>query len=243
MFCEPSYLPGSQTVLQAGTIMFGSVLSALSVGFLKTLEIFGLTLVGAIPLGLLICLGSMSRLQPLKYVIRCIVWVIRGTPLMLQLLVIYYGPGLILGDNWWGSGEHGRFVATIAAFIINYACYFSEIFRGGIQSIPTGQWEAAESLNLTKTQTFIRVIFPQAVRDAFPSIANQLLLLIFGTSVMSILDVRELTQTASILNSKSFRSMEIFTTVMLFYYAVTALILLAARISYKKWFASKTDRR
>lgn len=115
--------------------------------------------------------------------------------------------------------------------------------RGGIQSIPKGQWEAAESLCLSKTSAFIRVIFPQAVRDAFPSIANQLVLLIFGTSVLSILDVRELTQTASILNSQSFRSMEIFTFVMLFYYAVTALILLFTRLAYKKWFASKTERR
>ena len=192
MFCEPSYLPGSQTVLQAGTIMFGSVLSALSVGFLKTLEIFGLTLVGAIPLGLLICLGSMSRLQPLKYVIRCIVWVIRGTPLMLQLLVIYYGPGLILGDNWWGSGEHGRFVATIAAFIINYACYFSEIFRGGIQSIPVGQNEAGYVLGLTKAQIFFRITLLQVIKRIVPPMSNEIITLVKDTSLSRIIALQEL---------------------------------------------------
>ena len=192
MFCEPSYLPGSQTVLQAGTIMFGSVLSALSVGFLKTLEIFGLTLVGAIPLGLLICLGSMSRLQPLKYVIRCIVWVIRGTPLMLQLLVIYYGPGLILGDNWWGSGEHGRFVATIAAFIINYACYLSEIFRGGIQSIPVGQNEAGYVLGLTKSQIFFRITLLQVIKRIVPPMSNEIITLVKDTSLSRIIALQEL---------------------------------------------------
>ncbi len=192
MLCEPSFLPGSQTVLQAGTIMFGSVLSALSVGFLKTLEIFGLTLVGAIPLGLLICLGSMSRLQPLKYVIRCIVWVIRGTPLMLQLLVIYYGPGLILGDNWWGSGEHGRFVATIAAFIINYACYFSEIFRGGIQSIPVGQNEAGYVLGLTKSQIFFRITLLQVIKRIVPPMSNEIITLVKDTSLSRIIALQEL---------------------------------------------------
>ena len=191
MFCEPSCLPGSQTVLQAGTIMFGSVLSALSVGFLKTLEIFGLTLVGAIPLGLLICLGSMSRLQPLKYLIRCIVWVIRGTPLMLQLLVIYYGPGLILGDNWWGSGEHGRFVATIAAFIINYACYFSEIFRGGIQSIPVGQNEAGYVLGLTKSQIFFRITLLQVIKRIVPPMSNEIITLVKDTSLSRIIALQE----------------------------------------------------
>ena len=163
--------------------MFASVISALSVGFLKTLEIFGLTLVGAIPLGLLICLGSMSRLQPLKYVIRCIVWVIRGTPLMLQLLVIYYGPGLILGDNWWGSGEHGRFIATIAAFIINYACYFCEIFRGGIQSIPVGQHEAGYVLGMTKSQIFFRITLLQVIKRIVPPMSNEIITLVKDTSL------------------------------------------------------------
>ena len=172
--------------------MFASVISALSVGFLKTLEIFGLTLVGAIPLGLLICLGSMSRLQPLKYVIRCIVWVIRGTPLMLQLLVIYSGPGRILGDNWRGSGEHGRFIATIAAFIINYACYFCEIFRGGIQSIPVGQHEAGYVLGMTKSQIFFRITLLQVIKRIVPPMSNEIITLVKDTSLSRIIALQEL---------------------------------------------------
>ncbi|MBQ9031886.1 MAG: amino acid ABC transporter permease [Parasporobacterium sp.] len=172
--------------------MFANVLSALSIGFLKTLEIFGLTLVGAIPLGLLICLGAMTRIRVVKYVIRFLVWVIRGTPLMLQLLVIYYGPGLIIGDNWWGSGEHGRFIATIVAFIINYACYFSEIFRGGIQSIPVGQQEAGFVLGLTKAQIFFRITLLQVVKRIVPPMSNEIITLVKDTSLSRIIALQEL---------------------------------------------------
>ena len=172
--------------------MFGNVLNALNVGFLKTLEIFGLTLVGAIPLGLLICLGVMCRLRILKYVLKTIVWVIRGTPLMLQLLVIYYGPGLILGRNWWGSGEHGRFIATIVAFIINYACYFSEIYRGGIQSVPIGQEEAGLVLGMTKSQIFFRVKLLQMIKRIVPPMSNEVITLVKDTSLARIIGFQEI---------------------------------------------------
>ena len=172
--------------------MFANVISALSTGFLTTLEIFALTLVGAIPLGLLICLGEMSRLKPLSYVLKLVVWLIRGTPLMLQLLVIYYGPGLIIGDNWWGSGEHGRFVATIVAFIINYACYFSEIFRGGIQSIPVGQHEAGYVLGMTKSQIFFKVTLLQVVKRIVPPMSNEIITLVKDTSLSRIIALQEL---------------------------------------------------
>ena len=171
--------------------MFGTVLGALNTGFLKTLEIFGLTLVGAIPLGLLICLGVMCRFRPLSYILKLIVWIIRGTPLMLQLLVIYYGPGLILGSNWWGSGEHGRFIATIAAFIINYSCYFSEIFRGGIQSIPIGQHEAGYVLGMTKSQIFFRVTLLQVVKRIVPPMSNEIITLVKDTSLSRIIALEE----------------------------------------------------
>ncbi|MCR4669146.1 MAG: amino acid ABC transporter permease [Clostridia bacterium] len=206
-------------------------------GVLMTAEISVICFFTSLILGTICSIVRFAK-KPriLFWIITAYVEIMRNTPLLVQLFFVYFGmPQLGFSFSPLATG--------LLVLTLNSGAYYCEIMRGGIQSIPTGQWEAAESLNLTKTQTFIRVIFPQAVRDAFPSIANQLLLLIFGTSVMSILDVRELTQTASILNSKSFRSMEIFTTVMLFYYAVTALILLAARISYKKWFASKTDRR
>ena len=171
--------------------MFGNVISALNVGFLKTLEIFGLTLLGAIPLGLLICLGVMCRLRILKYILKLIVWVIRGTPLMLQLLVIYYGPGLILGSNWWGSGEHGRFIATIVAFIINYSCYFSEIFRGGIQSIPVGQHEAGYVLGMTRSQIFFRVTLLQVIKRIVPPMSNEIITLVKDTSLSRIIALEE----------------------------------------------------
>ena len=172
--------------------MFTSVLSALNIGFLKTLELFALTLVGAIPLGLIICFGAMSRIRVLKYIIKCIVWIIRGTPLMLQLLIIYYGPGLILGDNWWGIGEYGRFIATIVAFIINYSCYFSEIFRGGIQAVPIGQHEAGYVLGMTRSQIFFRVTLLQVVKRIVPPMSNEIITLVKDTSLSRIIALQEI---------------------------------------------------
>ena len=134
--------------------MFATVIGALNAGFLKTLALFAVTLIGAIPLGLVISFGSMSRFSPLRYLTKAVVWVIRGTPLMLQLIIIFFIPGRIFDHNPWGTGEEGRFLASCIAFIINYACYFSEIYRGGIQGVPVGQNEAAQVLGLTKSQTF-----------------------------------------------------------------------------------------
>ena len=111
------------------------VLPALNAGFLQTLKLFVVTLVGALPLGLVIAFGAMSRFKPLSLFTKLVIWIIRGTPLMIQLLIIYYFPGLVLDNPIWGSGEKGRFLAASVAFIFNYACYFAEIFRGGIESI------------------------------------------------------------------------------------------------------------
>ena len=171
--------------------MFITVVNSLNTGFLKTLEIFILTLAGAIPLGLVICLGAMSKLGALRGILKTIVWVIRGTPLMLQLLIIYYGPGLILGNNWWGSGERGRFIATIVAFIINYACYFSEIFRGGIQAIPIGQHEAGYVLGMTKSQIFFRVTLLQVIKRIVPPMSNEIITLVKDTSLSRIIALQE----------------------------------------------------
>ena len=118
------------------------VLGALNSGFLQTLRLFFITLIGAVPLGLVIAFGSMSRFRPLSMLSKLLVWIIRGTPLMIQLLIIFYFPGLVLGKQIWGGGEAGRFLAAAISFILNYACYFSEIYRGGIQSVPVGQEEA-----------------------------------------------------------------------------------------------------
>lgn len=171
--------------------MFQTVLSSLSLGFLKSLEIFALTLFGAIPLGLIISLGSMSRFKPLNYLIKVIVWIIRGTPLMLQLLIIYYGPGIILGNNWWGSGANGRFIAAMVAFIFNYACYFSEIFRGGIEGVPRGQREAGQVLGMTNTQIFFKVTLMQVIKRIVPPMGNEIITLVKDTSLVRVIAVYE----------------------------------------------------
>lgn len=172
--------------------MFLSVVESLSLGFLKALEIFALTLLGAIPLGLVVSLGSMSRVKPLSLLVKLIVWIVRGTPLMLQLLIIYYGPGIILGNNWWGSGSTGRFYAAMVAFILNYACYFSEIFRGGIEGVPKGQREAGQVLGMTNTQIFFRVTLMQVIKRIVPPMGNEIITLVKDTSLVRVIAVYEI---------------------------------------------------
>mgnify|MGYP002597558726 CR=1 FL=1 len=138
--------------------MFANVTLSLMGGFVTTVQLFCLTLVFALPLGLLISFGSMSRITPLRALIKIIVWIVRGTPLMLQLLIIYYGPGILFDNNIWGGGANGRLTAALAAFIINYACYFSEIYRGGIESISKGQIEAGQGLGMTRSQKFFNLM-------------------------------------------------------------------------------------
>ena len=170
--------------------MLQEVLLSLCDGFLKTLELFGLTLLGAIPLGLLICFGSMSRIPVLRWLIKAIVWVVRGTPLMLQLVIIYFGPGL-LGYPIWGGGSAGRMSAAAVAFIFNYACYFSEIYRGGIESIPKGQYEAGQVLGLTKQQVFFRIVLKQVIKRILPPMSNEIITLVKDTSLARIISVYE----------------------------------------------------
>ena len=172
--------------------MFSTVIQSLNTGFLRSLEVFALTLLGALPLGLLISLGSMSRFTPLKALVKFVVWIVRGTPLMLQLLGIYYGPGILFGDNWWGGGAAGRFTAAVLTFIFNYACYFSEIFRGGIEGVPRGQREAGQVLGLTNGQIFFRVTLLQVVKRIVPPIGNEIITLVKDTSLVRVIAVYEL---------------------------------------------------
>ena len=172
--------------------MFFTVTSSLLVGFLETLKLFFLTQVFALPLGLLICFGSMSKAKIIRYPIRFIIWVVRGTPLMLQLLIIYYGPGIFLGVNVWGSETSGRFIAALVAFVFNYACYFSEIYRGGIQSIPVGQYEAGKVLGMTDKQIFFKVILLQLVKRIVPPISNEIITLVKDTSLARVIAVYEI---------------------------------------------------
>ena len=172
--------------------MFTTVTLSLLGGFWGTLKLFILTLVFSLPLGLVISFGSMSKRVVLRLPIRFIIWVIRGTPLMLQLLVIFYGPGIFLNKNLWGSGSEGRFTAALVAFVINYACYFSEIFRGGIQSIPKGQYEAAAVLGLSRTQTFFKIILLQVIKRIVPPISNEVITLVKDTSLARVIAFYEI---------------------------------------------------
>ena len=170
--------------------MFIEVTLKLCEGFLTTLEIFGLTLLFSLPLGLIISFGSMSRFKPLKWLVKLFVWIIRGTPLMLQLIIVYFGPGL-LAASLARSGSTGLIysfseylnsfsplVATIFAFSVNYACYFSEIYRGGIESIPRGQYEAGQVLGMTRTQIFFRVVLLQVIKRILPPMSNEIITLV-----------------------------------------------------------------
>lgn len=168
------------------------VLRSLNEGFGQTLRLFFVTLAGALPLGLVISFGSMSRFAPLKWFTRLFVGLIRGTPLMIQLLIFFYFPGLILKNNIWGSGEAGRFAAASIAFIINYACYFSEIYRGGIQGIPAGQEEAGLVLGMTRRQIFFKVKLMQMVKRIVPPISNEIITLVKDTSLARIISLQEI---------------------------------------------------
>ena len=172
--------------------MLATVLTALCEGFLRTLELFALTLLGALPFGLVILFGSMSRFKPLSLFTRFIVWVVRGTPLMLQLLIIYYGPGLLFGVQLWGGGTAGRYTAALTAFIFNYACYFSEIYRGGIEAIPKGQTEAGQVLCMSRSQIFFRVTLLQVIKRILPPISNEVITLVKDTSLARVILVYEI---------------------------------------------------
>ena len=171
--------------------MTQQVFQALNQGALVTLRLFALTLLGAVPLGLVIALGAMTQFRPLRYLTRSIIWVVRGTPLMLQLSAIYFGPGL-LGYNLWGTGRHGRWIAVITAFILNYACYFAEIYRGGLESIPKGQYEAGQVLGMTRPQIFFRVILKQVIQRILPPMGNEVITLVKDTSLAFVLAYTEM---------------------------------------------------
>lgn len=168
------------------------VINSLNVGFVQTLRLFFVTLLGAVPLGLVIAFGSMSRLKNVSGITRLVVWIVRGSPLMIQLLIIYYFPGLVLQNPIWGGGESGRFMAAAVAFIFNYACYFSEIFRGGIQSIPVGQIEAGRVLGMTKSQIFWRVKLLQVIKAIVPPMSNEIITLVKDTSLARIIALQEI---------------------------------------------------
>ncbi|NLV99225.1 MAG: amino acid ABC transporter permease [Clostridiaceae bacterium] len=178
------------------------IVSRLSESFLLNARLFASTLIFAIPLGLIIAFGSMSRFAPLRKLVRIFVWIVRGTPLMLQLMIIFYGPGLLQMSFSWPGGATGRFVAATVAFVINYACYFSEIFRGGIESIPKGQHEAGLVLGMTKSQIFFKVTLLQVVKRILPPTGNEVITLVKDTSLARIIANKEIIMMAGEYSSK-----------------------------------------
>lgn len=169
------------------TQLFLEVTKSLLEGLGVTAKLFFLTLVFALPLGLIVSFGSMSKIKIIKYITKAFVWVIRGTPLMLQLIVVYYGPGLIFKMDLME-----RFNAVLIAFVINYSCYFSEIYRGGIESIPKGQYEAGQVLGMTKSQIFFKVVLFQVIKRIVPPMSNEIITLVKDTSLARIIAVYEI---------------------------------------------------
>jgi polar amino acid transport system permease protein len=201
------------------------ILGRLSESFLLNCELFALTLLFAIPLGLLVAFGSMSRFAPLKGLVKTFVWIIRGTPLMLQVIVIYLGPGLLGFTTPWPSGSAGRMTAAVVAFAINYACYFSEIYRGGIEAIPKGQTEAGQVLGMTKTQIFFKVTLLQVIKRILPPMGNEIITLVKDTSLANIISNKEIIMMAKEYSAKGL-IWPLFSTAIYFLVFVGVLTLL-----------------
>lgn len=167
-------------------------------GFKVTFYIFAATLVMSLPLGLIVTFGSMSRIRPLRWLVRTLVWIIRGTPLMLQVIIVFFGPGLL-----WEGDALPRVTAVLIAFVINYAAYFSEIFRGGIESIPQGQYEAGQVLGMTKSQVFFKIVLFQVFKRVVPPLGNEIITLVKDTSIARVIAVQEIIMVAQNFTSKA----------------------------------------
>ena len=174
--------------------MFWTVTIALLQGMGELLKIFFLTLLFSLPLGLLIAFALRSRCRPISWLFNIIVWIIRGTPLMLQLIIIFYGPGKWFDNNIWAYFSDGRMAACVVAFVINYACYFAVIYRGGIEGVPVGQREAGEVLGMTRSQIFFKVTLLQMVKRIVPPMSNEIITLVKDTSLARIIAIMELTK-------------------------------------------------
>ena len=209
---------------------FSTMLSMVGEGFLVSLQIFFLTLLGSLPLGLIIAFGRMSKCKPLSLIVQFYISLMRGTPLMLQLMVVYYVPFFGFGVS---MGEGYRFTATLIAFVINYSAYFAEIYRSGIQSIPRGQYEAADVLGYSRLQTFFIIIFPQVVKRIIPPITNEVITLVKDTSLSFVLSVPEMFTTAKAIAAAQ-KSMVAFAIAGAFYYVFNAVVAFAMNRFEKK---------
>ena len=209
---------------------FGTMMELLGSGLVFTVQIFLVTLVGSLPLGVLVAFGRMSRFKPVALVTRFYISVMRGTPLMLQLMALMFGPyylfGLQMGPDW-------KYIACSIGFIINYAAYFAEIYRSGIQSIPRGQYEAAEVLGYSRVQTFARIVMPQVAKRILPAMGNEIITLVKDTSLAFAIGVAEMFSTAKALVASQ-RSMMPFAISALFYWGFNFLVeIILGRIEKK----------
>ena len=195
------------------------IIQSLTSGFLLNVLIFFTTLVGAVPLGLLIMFGTRSKIKPLAWIFKTVVWVIRGTPLMLQLIAVFFLPSILFGQTF------DRVTAAIIAFVINYACYFSEIYRGGIEAVPKGQTEAGQVLGMTKSQIFFKVTLLQVVKRILPPMGNEVITLVKDTSLANVIANKEIIMMAKEYSAKGL-IWPLFSTALFFLVFVGALTLL-----------------
>ena len=209
--------------------LFLEVTMRLLSGFGVTCKLFILTLVFSLPLGLLISFGTMAKFKPISALFRVIVWIVRGVPLMLQIFIVFYVPGFV-----FGSPIADRFVAALVAFSLNYACYFSEIFRAGIQAVPRGQWEAGEVLGMTKFQIFTRVIFQQVVKRIIPPMGNEIITLVKDTALARVISVVEIIKKAEIILAEDAIIWPLFYTAAFYLIFVGVLTLLFGYIEKKQ---------
>lgn len=203
------------------------IAASLFKGFGLNSALFAITLLAAVPLGLIITFGTMSKFKPLKWLMKIFVWVIRGTPLMLQLYVVYYGPGIL-----FGTPMKNRFFAACLAFVINYAAYFSEIYRGGIEAIPKGQYEAGQVLGMTKTQVFFKVVMFQVIKRIVPPMGNEIITLVKDTSLANVISVLEIIMCAERYTKQGLIG-PLFATAIYFLAFVGVLTLLLGYIEKK----------
>ena len=194
-------------------------------GFGVSAQVFALPLLGSIPLGIPVALARLSRFKPLQLLARAFISVMRGTPLMLQIIVIYLGPGLMGFASPWGSSTNGRLLAAVVAFVINYACYFSEIYRGGIESVPVGQTEAGQVLGMTKSQIFFRVTLLQVIKRILAPMGNEVMTLIKDTSLANVIANKEIIMMAKEYSAKGL-IWPLFSTALFFLVFVGAMTLL-----------------
>lgn len=207
-----------------------TLVSLLAGGMLTSISIFVLTLLGSLPLGLVVALCRMSKFKPLSFLMAVYISIMRGTPLMLQLVFIYFGPYYLLGIPL--SADY-RFIAVIIAFVFNYAAYFAEIYRSGIQAINPGQYEAAAVLGYTSTQTFFKIILPQMIRNILPPLTNEVITLIKDTSLAFVLSVSEMFTVAKAIAAAQ-KTMQAFIAAGVFYYVFNALV---------AWFMDRLERK